>query len=179
MTNKILKVAIYTRVSTEDQNPKTQEELCLEYCRRNPNLEPFAIYEDKISGMKDSRPSFNKLLEDMRVYKFHAIMVWRLDRLGRSLKHLLSLTDEFTLKGVHFISATQNIDTTSPMGQFILHIFGAMAEFERNLISERTKEGLKHAKNRKKIGKRGKDKKPRKKRGGLRNRIKYLNNGGC
>jgi DNA invertase Pin-like site-specific DNA recombinase len=163
-----MKVAIYTRVSTEDQHAHKQRLACEEYCKRH-GFEVFKVYTDVISGMKSSRPEFNELLNDMRQYKFNAIMVTKLDRLGRSLQHLLSLIDEFKAKGVHFIAITQNIDTSSAIGKFQLQVMGAFAEFERNIISERTKEGLKYAKN---VGKRGKDKKPRKKRGGLRKRIK-------
>jgi DNA invertase Pin-like site-specific DNA recombinase len=151
-----VKVAIYCRVSTEDQYTSKQEDICRLYCERN-NFEVFKVYKDVISGVTSSRPEFNKLLEDMRNYKFNIIMVTKLDRLGRSLKHLLSLFDEFSSKGIHFIAATQNIDTTTAAGKLQLQIMGAFAEFERNIISERTKEGLK----KKKEGKRGKDKKPR------------------
>ena len=98
----------------------------------------------------------------MREYKFDAIMVTKLDRIGRSLKHLLSLFDEFQNKRIHFIATTQNIDTSTPSGKLQMQIMGAFAEFERNIISERTKEGLKYAN---RVGKRGKDKKPRKRRG--------------
>ena len=151
-----MKVAIYCRVSTEEQHADKQEDICKEYCKRN-NFEVFKVYTDVISGTTSSRPSFNKLMEDMRDYKFNILMVTKLDRLGRSLKHLLSLFDEFSLKGIHFIAATQNIDTTTASGKLQLQIMGAFAEFERNIISERTKEGLK----RRKEGKRGKDIKPR------------------
>jgi len=154
-----MKVAIYCRVSTKEQEINNQESLCLEYCKR-AGLEIYKVYKDEgISGMKDSRPAFDEMLEDMRRYRFHAIMVTKLDRIGRSLQHLLSLFEEFRNKGVHFIAVTQNIDTSSSIGKFQLQILGAFAEFERNMISERTKEGLKFAKN---VGKRGKDKKPRK-----------------
>ncbi len=162
-----MKVAIYCRVSTEEQNVDKQEGICKEYCKRN-NLIIYKIYKDVISGKTTSRPSFDKLLYDMRQYKFNCIMVTKLDRIGRSLKHLLSLFDEFIVKGVNFIATTQNIDTSTASGKLQLQILGAFAEFERNIISERTKEGLKTAKN---VGKRGKDKNPRKKRGGLRKSV--------
>ena len=168
-----MKVAIYCRVSTEEQDASKQERACLDYCKRN-NLEVFKIYKDEgVSGMKDSRPEFNEMLEEMRHYKFNVIMVTKLDRIGRSLKHILSLFEEFKLKGVHFIAITQNIDTSSSIGKFQLQVLGAFAEFERNIISERTKEGMKRAKN---IGKRERDKKQRKKRGVLRSSIKTLKN---
>ena len=164
-----MKVAIYCRVSTEEQHADKQEEICREYCKRL-GYEVYEVYKDIISGTKSSRPRFNKLLEDMRHFKFDAIMVTKLDRLGRSLQHLLSLIDEFNKRGIHFIAATQNIDTTSAGGKLQLQIMGAFAEFERNIISERTKEGMRKAIG---VGKRGKDKAPRKRRGGLKKPIKY------
>ena len=169
-----MKAAIYCRVSTtEEQDATKQELLCREYCQRQ-NIQIFKIYKDEgYSGMKDSRPAFDEMLKDMRLMRFDIIMVTKLDRIGRSLKHILSLFEEFKNKGVHFIAITQNIDTSSAAGKFQLQILGAFAEFERNIISERTKEGLKYAKN---VGKRGKDKKQRKKRGMLRANEKILKN---
>lgn len=160
-----MKVAIYCRVSTIDQDITIQEKICREYCLRN-NHEIYNVYTDNgVSGMKDSRPAFDELLKDMRLYRFNCIMVTKLDRIGRSLRHILSMFDEFKIKGVHFIATSQNIDTSSSIGKFQLQVLGAFAEFERNIISERTKDGLKYAKN---VGKRGKDKNPkgRKKGGG-------------
>ena len=157
-----MRVAIYCRVSTEDQSADKQEEICYEACVRH-KYTVYRVYKDVISGVKESRPAFNELLEDLRKYRFDAIMVTKLDRLGRSLKHLLSLLDEFKRKGIHFIAVTQNIDTSSAAGRLQLQIMGAFAEYERNIISERTKEGMRKAVG---VGKRGKDKKPRKRRGG-------------
>lgn len=160
-----MKVAIYARVSTDEQDLNKQLYALKEYCNRN-NHEIFKVYFDVCSGTKTSRNSFNLMLKDMREFKFSGIVVTKLDRLSRSLKHFLGLIDEFRSKGVHFIAITQNIDTSSSIGNLQLQIMGAFAEFERNIISERTKEGLVRAKN---VGKRGKDKKPRRKRGGIRN----------
>lgn len=157
-----MKVAIYCRVSTEEQDADKQEFLCNEYCNRN-NFEVYKVYKDIISGTKSSRPAFNLLLEDMRGYKFDAIMVTKLDRLARSLQHLLSLFDEFNKRGINFIATTQNIDSSTATGKLQLQVLGAFAEFERNLISERTIEGMRRAVG---VGKRGKDKIPRKRRGG-------------
>lgn len=168
-----MKVAIYCRVSTEDQHVNKQIELCKNYCERM-EYKIIDIYADVISGLKTSRPEFNRLLNDMRLFKFQGIVVTKLDRMGRSLQHLLSLIEEFTKKGVHFIAVTQNIDTSSSLGKLQLQIMGAFAEFERNLISERTKEGLK---GNKKVGKRGRDKKPRKKRGASRQPLPFINKG--
>ena len=159
-----MKAAIYCRVSTEEQDLSTQEKICRAYCEAK-GWEVYRVYEDVMSGTKSSRPAFNEMLEDMRHYRFRVLVVSKLDRMGRSIRHLLSLFDEFKGKKVEFVAATQNIDTSTASGKLQAHILSAFAEFERNIISERTKEGLKYAKN---VGKRGKDKKPRKKRGGLR-----------
>lgn len=159
-----MKAAIYSRISTQDQNLDKQISICQEFCN-SKGFEIVDTYKDVISGSKESRPELNRLLEDMRHYKFRIIVTTKLDRIGRSLKHILSLFDEFKAKGVEFAAVTQNIDTSSPAGRFQMQMLGAFAEFERELIRERTREGLKKAKN---VGKRGKDKKPRKKRGALR-----------
>ncbi len=166
-----MKAALYLRVSTDEQDITTQEKICREYCQRNGH-EIYGIYADSgISGSKVSRPAFNSLQQDMRLMKFNCVVVTKLDRVGRSLKHILSLFDEFFALGVHFIAVTQNIDTSSAAGKFQLQILGAFGEFERNIIAERTREALQFAKN---VGKRGRDKKPRKKRGVLRPRINAI-----
>ncbi len=166
-----MKIAIYCRVSTEDQDNDKQEAICVRYCETHEHI-IFKVYKDVISGTTSSRPDFNQLLEDMRLRKFDCIMVTKLDRMGRSLKHLLNLFDEFQSKGINFIAATQNIDTSTASGRLQMQIMGAFAEFERNIISERTKEGLK----KKGSGTRGADKKPRKRRGGLKNPLNYYGN---
>lgn len=159
-----MKVAVYARVSTEEQDVNKQESICRDWCNHNKH-EIYDVYKDVVSGSKVSRPEFNRLLNDMRQYKFKAVVVTRLDRMGRSLQHLLSILDELNKKGIEFIATTQNIDTTSAVGRLQWHIMGAFAEFERELISERTKEGLNKSPKRALVGKRGKDKKPRKKGG--------------
>lgn len=146
-----MKVAIYCRVSTEEQRNEIQEEICKKYCK-NFEHEVFKVYTDVWTGSTSKRPSFLIMLNDMRNKEFEAVVVTKLDRIGRSLKHLLSLFDEFKLKGVKFIAVQQNIDTNTSIGQFFMHILGAFAEFERNLISERTKDGLRARKSNKKRG---------------------------
>jgi len=159
-----MKVAIYCRVSTADQDERKQEKICRDYCE-SQGWEIYKVYSDVISGAKLSRPMFNELLRDLRHYKFRMVVVTKLDRMGRSLKHLISLLDEFRNKNVEFVAVTQNIDTSSSIGRLQWQILGAFAEYERSIISERTKEGLRFAKN---VGKRGKDKVQRKSRGTLR-----------
>lgn len=158
------RAAIYTRVSTKEQTCKNQIEICQKYCESKGWNDPI-IYSDTISGSKSSRPAFNQMMDELRKYKFRYLVVTKLDRLGRSLQHLINILDELKIKKVEFVAVTQNIDTTTASGRLQWQIMGAFAEFERELISERTKEGMRHAKN---VGKRGKDKKPRKKRGVLR-----------
>ena len=162
-----MKIAIYVRVSTDKQELNTQLEICKKHAEIK-GYEIYKVYSDIISGTTSSRNGFNELLKDMRAYKFKGIVFTKLDRLARSLSHLLSLFEEFKNKGVDVIVISQNIDTTTSTGKLQMQILGAFAEFERNIISERTKEGLAHSPNKHLIGKRGKDKKPRQKRGVLR-----------
>jgi DNA invertase Pin-like site-specific DNA recombinase len=123
----------YARVSTSDQNLDLQKD-ALERagCEK--------IIEDTISGKTESRSGLDRLKELLR--EGDVLVVWRLDRLGRSLKHLIELTAELEKRKIGFQSLQEAIDTTSPGGKLVFHIFGALAEFERNLISERTKAGL-------------------------------------
>ncbi len=136
-----MQVAIYARVSTTEQNVDMQIEELRNYCNRMQYL----IYEEYVdvgvSGAKQSRPQFNELLSDMRKKKFDAILVWKLDRIGRSLQHLLHIMQELQHKGIGFISYNQNIDTTTPSGKLLFQIMGAFAEFEREIIRERVKAG--------------------------------------
>ena len=156
--------AIYARVSTDEQELQSQIAICQRYAEIN-NIKLFKIYSDVLSGKEQSRPNFNAMIEDMRCFKFNTIIVTKLDRIGRSLSHLLSLFAEFKLKGMNFIATSQNIDTSTSAGQLQMQILGAFAEFERNLISERTKEALKYIKRTKQLKIRGRDKAPRKKSG--------------
>ena len=167
MAEEKLKVAIYARVSKEEQNPENQILELTDYAKKR-GFEVYHVYVDKVSGAKESRPALNELMNDARQKKFDAVLVWKLDRLGRSLQHLIQIIEEWEKLGINFICYTQNIDTTSPSGKLIFHIFGAIAEFERELIRERVRAGLKRAK---KEGKRlgrppgSKDKKKRRKSG--------------
>lgn len=178
-----MKVAIYIRVSTDEQTTDNQEDLCLDYCKRM-NFEVFKIYRDIYTGTSDNRPEFNELLKDMRLYRFNAIVVLRIDRLTRKLKHLLNMVDEFKSKGVDIVSINNNIDTTTAMGKAFFQISGVFSELERNLISDRTKDAfykddegrLRSKKTDKLVGVRGKDRKERKKRGVLRRSQKQEQN---
>lgn len=123
----------YVRVSTNDQNTDLQRNaLNCAGCER--------IFEDKISGTKSDRPGLKKLLRTLSAGD--TLVVWKLDRLGRSMRHLVTLIEELRQRGVNFRSLTDSIDTSTPMGRFFFHVMGALAEMERELIVERTRAGL-------------------------------------
>lgn len=136
----------YARVSTDDQNLELQlDALKLAGC--HPDL----IFTDKISGAKDKRPGLERCLQSLQ--PGDALIVWRLDRLGRSMVHLIWLIEEFRKKGVSFKSICDGyIDTTTASGELIFNIFSSLAQFERRLIQERTMAGLSAARSRGKIG---------------------------
>lgn len=133
----------YIRVSTNDQNTDLQR-----IALQSADCEQ--IYEDRISGKSCDRPGLNKALRMLKTGD--TLVVWKLDRLGRSMRNLVLLVDELRQRGVHFMSLTDNIDTSSPMGRFIFHIMGALAEMERELIVERTNAGLAVARAQGRIG---------------------------
>lgn len=123
----------YARVSTADQNEDLQiDALEAAGCDR--------IFTDKVTGVKADRPELNALLSYIR--EGDTLVVWRLDRLGRSASHLTGLVENLEKQGIAFRSLTEGLDTTSNTGKLIFQIFAAMAEFERSLIVERTNAGL-------------------------------------
>ena len=168
--SKQLKIGLYVRVSRESQNSETQLITLRDYCRKN-NYKITKEYVDKgISGAKESRPAFNKLLEDIRNGELNCVLVYKLDRIGRSLQHLLKLFEEFNNRRVEFISITQNINTSTPEGKMFLRMLMVLAEYERELIVNRIKVGLERAKKEgKSLGRRkgAKDKKRRRRSGYL------------
>jgi DNA invertase Pin-like site-specific DNA recombinase len=135
----------YARVSTNEQNLDLQRDALLK-----AGVAAKDIYTDKITGTKAHRPGLEQALSHLR--EGDTLVVWRLDRLGRSLKHLIETVTSLKQQGIAFKSITENIDTSTATGQLVFHIFGALAEFERNLINERTMAGLEAARARGKIG---------------------------
>ena len=137
-----MKVALYARVSTtnhgQDVNMQLRE--LREYCERR-SLEIIGEYTESASGAKDSRPELNRLMIDPKHRRFDAICVWKLDRFGRSVRHLVNALADLESLGVSFISLKDNLDLSTPSGRLMFQIIGAMAEFERRLIQGRVRAG--------------------------------------
>lgn len=133
----------YSRVSTAEQNSALQDDALRQAgCGK--------LFHDAASGVKADRPGLSAALDFMR--DGDVLVVWRLDRLGRSLADLLESVGQLEKRGIGFRSVTEAIDTTTSGGKLVFHVFGAMAEFERNLIRERTKAGLSAARARGRLG---------------------------
>jgi DNA invertase Pin-like site-specific DNA recombinase len=140
-----MRAAVYARVSTVDQEPENQ----LQELRRYVEARGWAAveYVDRgVSGAKDRRPALDQLLADAKRRRFDALVCWRLDRLGRNLRHLITLLDDLEALGVAFVSLAEGIDATTPAGKLQMHILGAIAEFERARIVERVRSGIARAK---------------------------------
>ena len=146
------RAAIYARVSTLDQEPENQ----LAELRRYVAARGWTAVEfvDRgVSGSRDRRPALDAVLTGIKRRQFDVLVCWRLDRLGRSLKHLVTLLDELQALGVAFVSLQEGIDATTPAGKLQMHILAAIAEFERARIAERVMAGLARAKKQgKKLG---------------------------
>ena len=133
----------YARVSTRDQNLELQQEALVKAgCQK--------IFDDKVSGTRIDRPGLAKAIEILR--EDDTLVVWKLDRLGRSVKQLVNLVGELHKRGIQFKSLTDAIDTGTPSGRFFFHVMASLAEMERELIVERTRAGLEVAK---KLGRKG------------------------
>src|SRR2546423_9625314 len=135
----------YARVSTNEQNLDLQRDALLK-----AGVTPKDIYTDKVTGVKAERPGLTAALSHLRAGD--TLIVWRLDRLGRSLKHLIETVTTLTEQGIAFKSLTEHIDTSTATGTLVFQIFGALAEFERNLMKERTVAGLTAARARGRTG---------------------------
>jgi putative DNA-invertase from lambdoid prophage Rac len=141
------RVALYARVSTSNgqQDPEMELRELREYARLRGWLVA-QEYVDRISGSKDSRPELNRLMADAHSRKFDAVLVWKIDRWGRSLKHLVTSLADLDAYGVAFVSLSDNLDLSTPAGRLMMQLLGAMSEFERSLIQERVKAGMRNAK---------------------------------
>src|SRR6201997_1340157 len=141
-----MRVAIYARVcTTNGQNPEMQLSDLREYASRR-GWEVYAEYVDLgVSGSKESRPELNRLMSDVHQRRFDVVLCWKVDRFGRSLKHLVNALADLDAYGVAFVSLRDNLDLSTPSGRLMFQIIGAMAEFERALIQERVRAGLRNA----------------------------------
>jgi DNA invertase Pin-like site-specific DNA recombinase len=133
----------YARVSTQEQNLELQlTELEKLGCHR--------LYHDKLSGKNKARPGLQTALAVLR--EQDTLVLWKLDRLGRTVKGLIELINKLSQEGVHFKSITDQVDTSTPSGRFFFHIMASLAQMERELLAERTKAGLAAAKAKGKLG---------------------------
>jgi DNA invertase Pin-like site-specific DNA recombinase len=139
------KVGLYVRVSTDEQHTTNQEGELKQYAAAR-GWSIFKVYADKgFSGAKLDRPALSELMRDARRRRFDIVLVWKFDRLARSLKALIAALDEFRLLKIDFVSMTEAIDTSLPTGEMVFHVLASLAQWERSLIAERVRLGLKAA----------------------------------
>jgi DNA invertase Pin-like site-specific DNA recombinase len=138
-------VAIRARQYSERSTPRNATFRIARVCR-SPRMAIVEEYTDQgVSGSKESRPALNRLMQDAHRRNFDAVVVWKIDRFGRSLKHLVNALADLAAYGVAFVSLRDNLDLSTPSGRLMFQIIGAMAEFERALIQERVRAGLRNA----------------------------------
>lgn len=143
------RIGLYLRCSTTEQNVGLQRDDLQRLCTTRFQDAQITEYADQgQSGAKQSRPALDRLLGDMRKGKLDIVAVWRFDRLGRSLRHLVELLEEFRARNVQFISYGEGADTSTPTGQLLFNLCASFAEFERQLIRERVVAGQRAAKRR-------------------------------
>lgn len=142
-----MRAAIYARVSTSNggQSPEMQVREFQEFCGRRGWKIVGEYIDTGVSGAKERRPELDKLMADARRRRFDVVIVYRYDRLARSLRHLVNALEEFRALGIDFISLHEGVDTSTPNGRLIFGIFASIAEFERELIRDRVRSGLKNA----------------------------------
>ena len=142
---KTQKVAIYVRVSTSGQTVENQERELLAHCQRQ-GWQVFKVYRDEgFSGAVADRPALKEMMNDARLGRFNLLVVWKIDRLARSISHLLEVLTELKGLGIGFVSLTEAINTETAQGRMIANFLGSIAEFERELVVERVKSGMARA----------------------------------
>lgn len=139
-----MKVGIYARVSTHDQTCENQLLELRRYAEAR-GWQTVEYVDQAVSGAKDRRPALDQLTADVRRHKVQAVVCWRLDRLGRNLRHLVLLLDEWQARGVAFVTLGEGIDTSTAAGRLVAGVLGSIAEFERARIQERIRAGLARA----------------------------------
>src|SRR5580704_6335391 len=142
-----MNAAIYARVSTTDQTNTIQVSALTDYVERR-GWTLTNVYQDQMSGAKASRPGLDQLMADARCRRFDVVVVWKLDRFGRSLVDCVSGIQELASLGIRFIATSQGLDTdeSNPANKLLMHILAAVAQFERELIRERVSAGMRAAK---------------------------------
>ncbi len=142
----VKKVAIYARVSTDRQSTESQLNALREYAGKRAWAISKEYIDEGYTGSNTKRPAFNAMMADARKRKFDVLLVYKLDRLSRSLKDLITTLDDLKSMGIDFISYDNGLDTTTPTGRLIFNVVGAVAEFEKDIIRERVRAGLENAK---------------------------------
>ena len=141
-----MRAAIYARVSTTNgQDPTMQTRELREYCERRGWTVAGEYVDTGISGTKDRRPELDRLMADAHRRRFDVCVVWRFDRMARSVSHLLRVLETFRALGIQFVSFSEQMDTSTPAGKMVFTVLGAVAELERSLIVERVRAGLRNA----------------------------------
>src|SRR5215469_14989225 len=137
-----MRVALYSRVSTNEQSTQMQLDELRAYCQRRQWEIVEEFTDTGVSGSKESRPALNRLLADARRRKFDCVLVYRYDRFARSLRQLVNALAEFDALGIHFVSLHEGVDTSTPNGRLVFGIFASISEFERELIRSRVRSGI-------------------------------------
>ena len=140
------RIAIYARVSTDRQSTESQLNALREYASKRAWAISKEYIDEGYTGSNTKRPAFNAMMADARKRKFDVLLVYKLDRLSRSLKDLITTLDDLKSMGIDFISYDNGLDTTTPTGRLIFNVVGAVAEFEKDIIRERVRAGLENAK---------------------------------
>lgn len=142
---KTQKVAIYVRVSTTGQTVENQERELLAHCQRQ-GWQVFKVYRDEgFSGSLSDRPALNEMMADARLAKFSLLLIWKTDRLARSIAHLIETLAELKRLGIGFVSLTEGINTETAQGRMLASFLGAIGEFEREMTIERVRSGMARA----------------------------------
>jgi DNA invertase Pin-like site-specific DNA recombinase len=141
-----MQIATYERVSTIEQSTENQRPALAAWVQTHPDAVLVRPYRDVESGAKTSRPGFDRMVKDARAGMFTTLVIWRLDRLGRSTEHLLRTVRELEECGVTLVSVRDSIDTSTASGKAFLGMLAVFAQFERDILVERTKAGMARAK---------------------------------
>jgi len=140
------RIAIYARVSTDRQSTESQLNALREYASKRAWAISKEYIDEGYTGSNTKRPAFTAMMADAKKRKFDVLLVYKLDRLSRSLKDLITTLDDLKSMGIDFISYDNGLDTTTPTGRLIFNVVGAVAEFEKDIIRERVRAGLENAK---------------------------------